>query len=145
MSTSSVAQPVPAGRTFKAALWVAQTLLCIPYVMIGFAKLTSPIPKLAATMAWTGQAPELFVRTMGIVDLAGGIGILLPALTRIQPRLTVAAALGCTALQVLAIAFHVVRGEAATTPLNFVLLALSGFVLWGRGRKAPIQARRTRA
>jgi hypothetical protein len=53
----------------------------------------------------------------------------------------VLAALGCTVLQVFAITFHVSRGEAVVTPLNFVLLALSLFVLWGRGRKAPIASR----
>jgi hypothetical protein len=73
--------------------------------------------------------------------MAGGVGLLLPALTRIKPGLTVAAALGCTVLQALAIAFHISRGEVAMTPVNFTFLALSVFVLWGRGRKAPIPAR----
>jgi hypothetical protein len=44
-------------------------------------------------------------------------------------------------LQVFAITLHVSRGEAAVTPLNLVLLALAVFVLWGRGRKAPIAPR----
>jgi hypothetical protein len=44
-------------------------------------------------------------------------------------------------LQVFAIVFHVSRGEAVVTPLNAVLLALAVFVLWGRGRKAPIAPR----
>jgi hypothetical protein len=92
-------------------------------------------------MPWTGQYPEGFVRFMGLVDLAGGLGILLPALTRILPRLTVLAALGCVVLQVCALVFHLSRGEAMVTPLNVVLLALSLFVLWGRGKKAPILPR----
>jgi hypothetical protein len=44
-------------------------------------------------------------------------------------------------LQVLALAFHLSRGEAEVTPLNIVLLALSLFVLWGRNSKAPIAPR----
>jgi hypothetical protein len=60
------------------------------------------------------------------------LGILLPTLTRIKPGLTVLAALGCAALQLCAIVFHVSRGEAANTPFNFVLVALSLFVAWGR-------------
>jgi hypothetical protein len=52
----------------------------------------------------------------------------------------VLAALGCAALQVSAILFHVSRGEAADTPFNFVLLSLSLFVAWGR-RKRPIEPR----
>ena len=92
-------------------------------------------------MPWTGEHSEAFVRVIGLVDLAGGIGILLPALTRIMPSLTVLAALGCSVLQVFAIVFHISRGEVAVTPLNFVLLLLALFVLWGRARKAPIAPR----
>jgi hypothetical protein len=55
--------------------------------------------------------------------------------------LTVLPALGCAALQVCAIGFHVSRGEAANTPFNFLLVALSIFVYWGRRFKAPIQYR----
>jgi hypothetical protein len=52
-----------------------------------------------------------------------------------------AAALGCTILQLLAIIFHVARGEWAVTPLHFILLALCLFVLWGRFGQAPIRPR----
>jgi hypothetical protein len=67
--------------------------------------------------------------------------MLVPSLTRIMPRLTVIAAMAATVLQILAIAFHVSRGEAALTPLNFVLLALIVFIFWGRSKKAPIAPR----
>ena len=60
---------------------------------------------------------------------------------KILPRLTVLAALGCAVLQVLALGFHVSRGEAMVVPLNFVLLGLSLLVLWGRARRAPILPR----
>jgi hypothetical protein len=58
----------------------------------------------------------------------------------VKPGLAVLAALGCIALQASAIVFHFSRGEAANTPFNFLLVALSVFVAWGR-RKAPIQPR----
>jgi hypothetical protein len=61
--------------------------------------------------------------------------------TRVKPGLTVLAALGCAVLQALAILFHVSRGEAANTPFNFFLVALSLFVLWGRRARVPIQPR----
>ena len=48
-----------------------------------------------------------------VFDLLGGLGVVLPSVTRIKPSLTVLAALGCAALQACAIAFHVSRGEAA--------------------------------
>jgi len=62
---------------------------------------------------------------------------------RIMPRLTVIAAMAATVLQLLAIAFHFSRGEGALTPLNFILLALILFILWGRSKKAPIAPRPT--
>lgn len=127
---TSVRQP----RVLNAALWTAQVLIFIAFTLIGVMKLTMPVDRLAGLWVWPGQVPEPFLRTMGLIDLAGGLGILLPALTGIRPRLTVAAALGCTVLQVIAIIFHISRGEAAVTPFNFLLLALSAFILWGRSR-----------
>ena len=129
------------GKPLRIALWIAQGLVAVVFCMSGFTKLATPIPDLAAMMPWTGEVSSGFVRFIGLVDLAGGIGILLPALTRIQPRLTVLAALGCVVLQVLAFGFHASRGEFAVLPMNVVLLALSAFVLWGRGKKVPVAPR----
>lgn len=140
MSTTTFETATP-GRALRIGLWIAQGLIFFIFGSAGLVKLLTPIPQLAAVMPWAGEYSEPFVRFIGVIDLAGGIGILLPAATRITPRLTVLAALGCTVLQVFALVFHVSRGEAAVTPLNFVLLALSVFVLWGRGRKAPIAPR----
>lgn len=140
MSTAAISPAAP-GRALRISLWVAQGLVFFVFVSAGVVKLLTPIPQLAAMMPWTGEHSETFVRVIGLIDLAGGIGILLPALTRIMPGLTVLAALGCTVLQVFAVVFHVSRGEAAVTPLNFVLLALAAFVLWGRASKAPIVPR----
>jgi hypothetical protein len=81
------------------------------------------------------------MRATGVVDLLGGVGLLLPALTRVQPVLTVWAAFGCALLQVFAIIFHLSRGEAANTPFNFFLVGLSIFVVWGRRSKLPIYPR----
>jgi hypothetical protein len=76
-----------------------------------------------------------------VIDLCGGIGVVLPALTRIKPGTTVLAALGCAALQLCATVFHVSRGEAANTPFNVLLVALALFVAWGRRYRAPIEPR----
>ncbi|HLG83749.1 MAG TPA: DoxX family protein [Bradyrhizobium sp.] len=140
MSTTAITPAAP-GRALRISLWVAQALVFFVFASAGVMKVFTPIPQLAAMIPWAGDHSETFVRIIGLIDLAGGIGILLPALTRIMPGLTVLAALGCMVLQILAIAFHVSRGEAAVTPLNFVLLALAAFVLWGRARKAPILPR----
>ncbi|MBR1170582.1 DoxX family protein [Bradyrhizobium liaoningense] len=140
MSATTIETAAP-GRSLRIGLWAAQVALSAVFVSAGFVKLTTPIPQLAAMMPWAGQYSETFVRTIALVDLAGGIGILLPALTRILPRLTVLAALGCAVLQVIALLFHLSRGEAEVAPLNIVLLALSLFVLWGRRSKARIAPR----
>jgi hypothetical protein len=92
-------------------------------------------------MPWMGQVSPSFLYTTAVVDLLGGLGVLLPSLTRIKPGLTVLAALGCAALQVSAMVFHFSRGEALDTPFNFLLVALSLFVAWGRWGKARIVAR----
>ena len=133
--------PASTSKPLRIALWIAQGLVTVVFCMSGVTKLATPIPDLAAMMPWTGEVSSGFVRFIGLVDLAGGIGILFPALTRIQPRLTVLAALGCVVLQVLAFGFHASRGEFAVLPMNVVLLALSAFVLWGRGKKAPVAPR----
>jgi hypothetical protein len=140
MSTTAVSPNEPS-QALRIGLWIAQVLLFVLFGGAGLTKLFTPIATLSGMMPWTGDHSEAFVRAIGFIDLAGGVGVLLPALTRIKPGLTVLAALGCTALQVCALVFHLSRGEAAVTPLNLVLLALSAFVLWGRGRKAPIQPR----
>lgn len=74
---------------------------------------------LALDRAGTRTIPAVY----RLVNLAGGIGVLLPVLTGILPWPTVLAALGCMGLQVLAIGFHASRGELALTPFNFFLLA----------------------
>jgi len=141
MSATDTIDAAPPGIALRASLWIAQGVAFFFFSGIGAMKLLTPIPKLSETVHWAAQYSETFVRIIGCIDLAGGLGILLPALTRIKPGLTVAAALGCTVLQIFAIAFHVSRGEGDVLPLNLVLLTLSAFVLWGRARKARIRPR----
>jgi hypothetical protein len=140
-ATAQIAGSTKASKTLRISLWVVQGLLSLIFTGAGLWKLLTPVPELAAMIPWAGQVPKAFLQAIGVIDLCGGIGILLPALIRIKPGLTVLAALGCALLQVCAIAFHVLRGEAARTPFNFVLVALSVFVLWGRRSKAPIPSR----
>ena len=140
MNAVNQAASRPQNRILTIALWVVQVLLAAFFIMSAFMKLTTPADQLAASMPWTAGNGTLVVFT-GLVDLAGGLGILLPAVTRILPRLTVLAALGLVVLQVLALAFHISRGEFAMAPMNLGLIALSAFVLWGRGKAAPISPR----
>lgn len=68
----------------------------------------------------------------GFIDLLGGIGIVLPALLRIQPRLTVYSAYGIIALMIAASIFHISRGEAGDIGFNIFTVALGVLVVWGR-------------
>jgi hypothetical protein len=84
-------------------------------------------------MKWPGDVSAALVRFVGIAEILGPIGLILPMLTGILPWLTPLAAIGLAIIQVLAIGFHARRGETAKTlPANLVLLALSLFVVWGR-------------
>ena len=121
-------------KPLNIGLWVVQVLLFVTFVGTAAWKVLTPIPKLAAIIPWAGQVSPDFLYMTALVDLAGGLGVLLPTATRIKPRLAALAALGCAALQICAIVFHVSRGEAANTPFNFFLVALSLFVAWGRRR-----------
>ncbi|WP_420608197.1 DoxX family protein [Novosphingopyxis sp.] len=116
----------------NVALWLVQFLLFAAFTIGAWMKILFPIPKLAAMWPWAGDLPKPMVRLLGVVDLVGGVGVLLPMLTGIKPQLTVLAALGCVALQICAMIFHVTRREFASTPANIVLLAMANFILWGR-------------
>ena len=130
-----------ARRALGVALWVAQALLALAFGMSGFMKTTQPLPELAHRMAWVSAVPGPLVRFIGVAELAGALGLLLPSLTRVRPRLTPLAAAGLTTIMVLAGAFHLSRSETPFIKINFVLGALAAFVAWGRLRGAPIAPR----
>jgi len=139
--TAQPAFTAPAkGRALPVAPWGTQGLLAPFFVYAGVSKLFTPVEQLATMIPWTGEYGAL-VTIAGTADLAGGLGILLPLLTRIQPRLTVLAALGLIVLQVLAAVFHLSRGEFAVVSVNAVLIGLSAFVHWGRAKARPIAPR----
>lgn len=104
-------------------------------------KATQPIPELAVKMVWANDIPEALVRFIGVSEVLGGLGLVLPAATRIKPMLTPLAALGLAAIMLLAALFHLVRAEFAAIVTNVVLGGLAMFVAWGRTKKAPILPR----
>lgn len=128
-------------RSLHVGLWIVQVLLAVLFVGTALWKAFTPIDQLAAMIPWAGQVSPGFLYATAVVDLCGGLGVLLPSLTRIRPGLTVLAALGCAGLQVCAVVFHVSRGEGASTPFNVLLVGLALFVAWGRHRRAPIAPR----
>ena len=80
------------------------------------------------------------VTFIGIAELAGGIGLIVPALTRIFPVLTTWAAVGLATIMFLATGFHLFRGEISHAVVTVILLALAAFVIFARGFKAPVAA-----
>ena len=140
--TSSRAAVAPAGgRALHVALWVAQALLAFTFGIAGFIKLTQPLASLATQMPWTTAVPGVLVRFIGVSELAGALGLILPAATRILPRLTPAAAGGLVLIMGMAAAFHLSRGELYMLPMNGVLGLLAAFVAWGRLAARPIAPR----
>lgn len=118
-------------------LWAAQILLALVYGAAGAMKISQPIAVLAVQMSWVNVFPAFMVRFVALCELAGAIGLILPVLTGIRPRLTAYAGLGLTVLQVFAMIYHIAYGEFMVLPVNLVLLALAAFVFWGRSRVLP--------
>ncbi len=134
--------PAKPSKGLHIGLWVAQILLALAFGMAGSAKLASPIAALAAQgMTFVTTMPEGLVRFIGLSEVAGALGMLLPALTRIKPVLTAWAGVGLSTVMVLAIGYHLSHGEAAHVAPPLVLLALAAFVAWGRFKAAPILPR----
>jgi len=122
-------------------VWTSQYAIAVVFLSAGYMKTTMAMAQLSHIIPWTSDAPPWFVRTIGLIDLTGGLGLLLPAWTRILPGLTVPAALGCATVLVLAVAFHAYRGEALGVVVNLPLAAIAAFLLWARWKRVPIASR----
>ncbi|MEV7328995.1 DoxX family protein [Micromonospora sp. NPDC093244] len=131
----------PPVSALTIGLWAAQGALALIFAGGGVWKIVTPIERVAEAFAWAGEVPPGLFYATAALDILGGIGVLLPSLTRIRPGVTVLAALGCVALQASAIVFHLSRGEAADAPVNVLFIALALFVAWGRHSMAPIAPR----
>lgn len=128
------------------ALWIVQALLALAFLGAGVPKATQPLPALAKMLPWTAEVPASFVRFIGVAEILGAIGIVLPdALYALGwwkvgafPPLTIAAAIGLALAMVSAIVFHLTRREGPRIVPSLVLLVLALFVIVGRIALAPI-------
>jgi uncharacterized membrane protein YphA (DoxX/SURF4 family) len=127
-------------KAVNITLWVVQILLAGMFLLTGVLKLTLSSEKLPSMMPWTADAPLGFVRFVGIAEISGGIGVVLPALLRIKPILTAWAATGIATIMVLSIPVHIMRGEFSSLGLSVMLLLMAAFVAWGRFKKASIES-----
>lgn len=112
-------------------IWIAQGILAVAFIWAGFMKLLKPE---GLPFPWVKDHPNLVVIT-GIIDLLGGVGIILPTALHIRPRLTVFAAYGIVALMITAMIFHIFRGEANNIGFNILMLSLAVFVAWARHKE----------
>lgn len=125
-------------KKMNIALWIVQSLLAAMFLMAGANKLFQSVEELVKMLPWVTSVPSGLVRFIGISELLGGIGLLLPSILRIKPILTSYAAIGLALVMLFASIFHISRGEYSVIGMNFVLMALALFVSWGRMKKAPI-------
>ena len=136
-----VSGDVRPSKALHLGLWVVQGLLGALFLAVGAMKATQPIAVLVDTLGWPAAVPAALVRVIGVAELLGGLGLILPAATRVKPMLTPLAGVGLAMVMLLATIFHISRGELGALPIPLVLGGLAAFVAWGRAAKAPIAPR----
>lgn len=113
-------------------LWIIQIILAGMFVLAGVIKTTQPKEKLATNMPWVNDYSLEMVRFVGISELLGGIGMLVPWLTGIAPVLTPIAASGLAVIMVLAAVYHFRKEEYKGVIFNAVLFLLAVVVAYFR-------------
>jgi uncharacterized membrane protein len=119
-------------------LWVIQAFLAIAFLMAGFLKSTQPVNKLAPTMPWVRDVRVVWPRFIGICEVLGAIGLVLPGITHIQTWLTVVSAGGLAMIMIDAALFHRRRHEYSMITVNAVLFVLAVLVVYGRWVLVPL-------
>jgi hypothetical protein len=118
-------------------LWIIQALLALTFLFAGGTKLVMPIQMLQGPV----PLPELFIRFIGVAELAGAFGLVLPGLLRIRPDLTATAALGLIIIMSGATVLTLESGMFLPALIPVVVGSLAGFVAYGRTELAPIAGR----
>ena len=115
----------------NTALWIAQGILAT-FVMAGLIKMIQPKEKLKERMPWVNDYKVGQVKPIGLAELLGGIGLIVPWLTGIAPILTPIAAVGLAIIMFLAAIYHYRHNEYPAIAFNAVFLVLAVFVAYGR-------------
>jgi hypothetical protein len=119
--------------TMNVALWIVQGLLAAVFLLAGGAKLVLPLDQMAGPVA----LPGWFLRFLGVAEVLGALGLVLPGLLRIRPGLTPLAAAGLVIIMIGATVVTWVGGMVAVAAMNLVVALLAAFVAYGRWRLAP--------
>jgi hypothetical protein len=126
----------------NTALWTLQVLWGVFFSLTGFGKILWYKPVLwnqaLQEVPWLSAVPQDLSVFIGICEFLGGVGLILPAMTGVKPKLTPLAAIGLTLVMILAAVFHIVRGEYNFVPINLVLAGVAAFIAYGRWFVRPI-------
>jgi hypothetical protein len=117
------------------ALWILQGLLALVFVFAGVVKLMMPLAVLLQQM----PLPAWVLRSVSASEIAGALGLVLPALLRVRPGLTVLAAAGLAVLMLGATVFTVQHDGAAPAVAPLVLAVCCALVVYGRSRLVPVR------
>ena len=114
------------GERISTTVWISQVILFIAFGVLGVMKLTMGMDALTRLMTWPGNVPEWLVRTIGGAELAGAIGVLVPALTGIAPWLSRWAAFGLALAMGIALGYHLMlfQGFMLIPSLALLIVAL---------------------
>ena len=123
------------------ALWVVQGLLALMFLMAGGMKMMQPkdqiLEKMGERMGWMEDFSQNTIRGIGLLEVLGALGLILPPLTGILPILAPLAAVGLILTMIGAAMTHLRRGEMQAIAPNAMLLLLAAFVAIGRFFIAP--------
>jgi hypothetical protein len=114
------------------AVWIVSGLVALLFLAAGTMKATLPSSRLTTQFPWSETVGLPGTRVIGVLEMVGAIGVIVPALTGIAPLLTPIAATGLALIQLLAFVFHARRGETSVMPMNAVLFVLAAFVAVAR-------------
>jgi hypothetical protein len=112
----------------RYVLWVIQVLLALALLMAGGMKLVMPIESMQGPVV----LPGLLLRFIGVIEILGALGLILPGLLRIRPGLTPLAAVGLVIIMTGATVITLMGGMLAPALVPLVLGVLAAFVAWGR-------------
>ncbi len=118
----------------NTALWVTQALLALAFLGAGSMKLMKTRAELIAMppMGWAEDFSANTIKLIGVAEIAGALGLILPTVTGVLPVLTSVAAGGLVLVMLGAAAIHIKRSEMGSVPPTLVLMGLSAFVAYGQ-------------
>jgi uncharacterized membrane protein len=118
-------------------VWLAQILLALAFLAAGVMH-AFRYEQAQRQLPWVSTVPREQVRLIGLLELLGAVGVILPAVTGVLPWLTPLAAVGLGLIMLSAIVFHLSRRERGNALGLGLLFAIAVFVAVGRYVIVPL-------